>query len=73
MSTSDQLVQIGYFDNVTDAYVALGALRDAGIPCQVIDGLAALYTPIGTPVSGARILVFQRDLERARQILQRDT
>lgn len=67
----DRLTSIGDFENIADAYIAMGALRNEGIPCQVVDGLASLYTPLPMPAGGTKVLVFQRDLERAMQILNR--
>lgn len=54
----DRLTSIGDFENIADAYIAMGALRNEGIPCQVVDGLASLYTPLPMPAGGTKVLVF---------------
>lgn len=72
MSNSSELITVGDFQNVTEAYVAMGALRNEGIECQVIDGNASLYTPIPAPAGGAKLLVFKRDLDCVMEILGRN-
>ncbi|MDE7471690.1 MAG: DUF2007 domain-containing protein, partial [Paramuribaculum sp.] len=58
----DRLTSIGDFENIADAYIAMGALKNEGIPCQVVDGLSSLYTPLPMPAGGTKLHVFQPEV-----------
>lgn len=72
MDNPDRIVTIREYATGPDAYVALGALRNAGIPATVTDGLSTLYCPAPPPAGGYRLQVFGRDMKRALEILGDD-
>ncbi|MBP3288042.1 MAG: DUF2007 domain-containing protein [Muribaculaceae bacterium] len=68
-NNDSELISVGSFENIPDAYIAMGALRNEGIECQVVDTDSSLYSPFPAPIGGPRLLIFKRDLPRVKEIL----
>ncbi len=67
MSDPDELFAIHEAANVTEAHFVKNLLLDAGIKASVSEADAPLHLPI-TPTS---VLIFRRDEERARAVIDK--
>jgi hypothetical protein len=75
MNTSkDKTIVLTEFLNDFEANLALGVLRDNDIPCmlqnELLGGSASLSGAVLQPI---RLLVFEKDLETARELLNQST
>jgi hypothetical protein len=65
----DRLVVLATFGNEVEAALARNLLQAGGIPAQMEgEGTANIFGSIGNPF-GVRLLVFERDLPQAEQVL----
>ncbi len=66
----NKIVVLREFSNIYDANIALGVLRANGINCelenQLVGGVSSI---VGALSDSIRLIVFESDLERARQLL----
>jgi hypothetical protein len=66
----NKIVVLREFNNIYDANIALGVLRANGINCelenQLVGGVSSI---VGALSDSIRLIVFETDLERARQLL----
>lgn len=70
MSDTD-LVVAEIFDDAVAANIAMGMLRTNGIPCVLNHELLYSVLRINlSPDNGIRLMVYQRDLEKALTLLQ---
>lgn len=71
-----RIVLARVYDTLGEASIALGALRASGIPCILDNAIMASVFGIPTaPFDGIRLMVFEKDLPQALQLLdhpQRD-
>ena len=56
------------YSNETEAQLDAMKLKEAGIDCMVTNGFMGTLLPIAT--GGVRLMVFDDDLQRARQLLE---
>ncbi|MCM1483036.1 MAG: DUF2007 domain-containing protein [Muribaculaceae bacterium] len=69
-SQSGDLEAVRVFDQDWEAHLAQGALEEAGIPSVIDNAIMAATIPIGfNSIGGVRLMVFSRDAERARDVL----
>ena len=68
MRDNERLVTVGEFENEMDAKLAKLALEQEGIACSLSGGDLMMNIPIQSIVS-IELLVFERDAERALEIL----
>lgn len=61
----DQTVVLTSYNSPEEAAIVAGMLRSNGIPCE-IENRNNLYVPT---FNGVDIIVFEKDLQRARQLL----
>lgn len=61
----DQTVILTSYNSPEEAAIVAGMLRSNGIPCE-IENRNNLYVPT---FNGVDIIVFEKDLQRARQLL----
>ena len=66
MQTKTTLLQT--YANETEAQLDASKLKEAGIECMVVNGFMGTLLPIAT--GGVRLVVFEDDLQRARQVLE---
>lgn len=67
---NSNLVVAEIFDNAPAANIAMGMLRANGIPCILDHELVYSVLHINlTPDNGIRLMVFERDLATALQLL----
>lgn len=70
MKDSD-LVVFGTYYNDADAYIAKGVLETNGVPCIINNEIMSTVYPITvTSLGEIKLLVFRRDLELARRIME---
>lgn len=69
MDNNDRIICLREYATGPEAYIALDRLRNAGIISTVTDGLSTLYVPAPPPAGGYRLMVFERDAERAAALL----
>jgi hypothetical protein len=66
----NKIVVLREFSNIYDANIALGVLRANGINCelenQLVGGVSSI---VGALSDSIRLIVFESDLEHARQLL----
>lgn len=68
--TDNELVNCAEFISDAEAHIAEAALRQEGIMCVIDNELFSRIYPIGTSdLGGLRLMVFRRDLEKAKQII----
>ena len=66
-----ELVLLKTFSTDWEAYIAKGVLENEGIPSIVNNDIMSGIYPIGfNKLGGVRILVFRRDLERAKKAIE---
>jgi hypothetical protein len=69
--SSGDLVLVGRFFALAEAYVVQSRLAAEGVPALVADALAAQNLPWGSgALGGVRVLVPESHVDRARKILQ---
>lgn len=69
--SDDNLVLLKTFFTDWEAYIAKGVLDTEGIPSIINNEIMAGIYPIGfNKLGGVRLLVFSRDLERARKAIE---
>ena len=67
----DELVLLRTFSTDWEAYIAKGVLDTEGIPSIINNGIMSGIYPIGfNKLGGVRLLVFQRDLDRAAKAIE---
>ena len=70
MKDSD-LVVFGTYYSDADAYIAKGVLETNGVPCIINNEIMSTAYPITvTSLGEIKLLVFRRDLELARRIME---
>lgn len=67
----DEIVPCKEFSLDAEARLAESFLKNEGISCFIeSDFFSTIYPmPFGSPLGGARLMVKNRDLERARQLI----
>ncbi len=68
----DKLVILTTCENAMHAHILQGALKNVGIPSMLQNELSASVALQGFIGMGVQILVFEKDLERAKEILAID-
>lgn len=64
------LVLLNEYYSDAEAYIAKGVLETNGIPCVINNEIMSSVYPITVTTLGAiRLMVFERDLETARELL----
>lgn len=67
---NDEIVLCRRFYDDVAANLALGALRENGIPSTIDNQIFSSVYPLGMSSLGAlRLMVFKKDLDRANEIL----
>ena len=70
MKDSD-LVVFGTYYSDADAYIAKGVLETNGVPCIINNEIMSTVYPITvTSLGEIKLVVFRRDLELARRIME---
>ena len=59
-------------DNAIQAHILQGALENEGIPSVLKNEEMGNFFSYNRAIGGVDILVYERDLERAREILERN-
>lgn len=68
--SNDDLVECHEFSNDAEAHLAEAWLRQEGIDCYLFNEIFSSLYPVGVaPFGGVRVMVRQRDLEKARDII----
>ena len=68
-NSNEILLCRSFYDDIA-ANLAAGALRDHDIPCTIDNQVFSSVYPLGMSALGAlRLMVFKKDLEKAREIL----
>ena len=65
----DDLVVLNHYENAVDANVIAGMLKENGIPCMIQNETASLVLEMGN-WSKPRILVFRRNLDAAKELIE---
>lgn len=64
------LVLLNEYYSDAEAYIAKGVLETNGIPCVINNEIMSSVYPITVTTLGAiRLMVFERDLDTARELL----
>lgn len=61
----DRTVLLTSYNSVEEAEIVAGMLRSNGIPCEV-ENRNNLYVPV---FNGADLIVFEKDFDRARNLV----
>lgn len=69
MKKPDDLVILDVYRDAVTAYMAKGVLAENGVESMVTNELMSSILPLNMALGGVRLLVFRRDLEKAREIL----
>lgn len=70
MDPPDKIVVFAVYDSVIDANIIKTKLDAYGIPCFLTDeNISSLYPLPGNSFSGARLHVFENDLEQVKMIV----
>ena len=70
MDTPDKIVVFAVYDSVIDANIIKTKLDAYGIPCFLTDeNISSLYPLLGNSFSGARLHVFENDVDQVKLIL----
>lgn len=70
-SKDDKLVVLKTFFTDWEAYIAKGVLDTEGIPSIINNEIMSTIYPIGfNKLGGVRLLVFNRDFERAKKAIE---
>jgi hypothetical protein len=64
----EKLVLLASFFNATDAHLLKGLLESEGMESFVFDERSSSVTPL---IGGVRLMVWETDLERAKEIMSR--
>ncbi|MDE6782944.1 MAG: DUF2007 domain-containing protein [Paramuribaculum sp.] len=68
--SNDDLVECREFTTDAEAHLAEAWLRQEGIDCYLFNEIFSSLYPVGVaPFGGVRLMVRQRDLEKARDII----
>lgn len=68
---NDELVIFNAYTNDADAYIAKGVLETNGVPCIINNEIFSSVYPVGlAPWASIKLLIFRRDLEKARIIME---
>ncbi|MBR5087061.1 MAG: DUF2007 domain-containing protein [Muribaculaceae bacterium] len=73
MENDDNIVTLSKYNSQVDAEIVKGALEQNGIIAGVMGDATANALLQGFPQGAYRVVVFERDLEKARQIIGDDT
>jgi Putative prokaryotic signal transducing protein len=70
MEDQEKIIVFAVYDSVIDANIIKTKLDAYGIPCFLTDeNISSLYPLLGNSFSGARLHVFENDVEQVKQIL----
>lgn len=70
MEKDDDLILLNTYYSDVDAYIAKGVLETNGIPCVINNEIMSSVYPITTTsLGGIKLLIFRRDLDVARELL----
>jgi hypothetical protein len=70
MDKPEKIVVYAVYDSVIDANIIKTKLDAYGIPCFLTDeNISSLYPLPGNSFSGARLHVFERDVEQIKELL----
>ena len=70
MKKPDDLVIFDVYPDAVSAHIAKGVLNTNGIECMITNELMSGILPLSNlPVGGANLMVFRKDLDRAREIM----
>lgn len=72
MNDKEKTVELTICKNSWHAHVLQGALENVGIPSMLQNELSASVALQGMVNAGIQIFVFEKDLERAKEILAID-
>ena len=68
---NDKIVVYSNYNTLSEAYEARNVLESCGIPCFISnENMAAVYPMFDSSVGGVSLNIFEKDRERAREILQ---
>lgn len=68
----DKIVVYSGYNTLSEAYEARNILESCGIPCFISnENMATVYPMFDSNVGGVRLHLFEKDLARAREILQK--
>lgn len=74
MTTNDHIVTFETYYDPMLAEIIKGKLEANGIPCFIADESMGTMIPIyNQAIGGIKIKVFERDMEKAREIIDTDT
>lgn len=74
MEKPEDLVELGIFDDAVSAYIIKGVLSTNGIESVVTNELMSGILPLNTlSVGQVRLLVFRKQLEEARRVVERNS
>ena len=70
MENPEKLVTFGTYPDAVSAYIAKGVLNTNGIECVITnERMSGIFPLPDLPIGQVRILVFEKDLEMARNIM----
>lgn len=69
MKKPDDLVILDVYRDAVTAYMEKGVLAENGVESMVTNELMSSILPLNMALGEVRLLVFRRDLEKAREIL----
>jgi len=73
MDKPEKIVVFAVYDSVIDANIIKTKLDAYGIPCFLTDeNISSLYPLPGNSFSGARLHVFERDVEMVKDLIDKE-
>lgn len=69
----DKIVTLNTFIDSMEAEIALGKLQTAGISCYIDENATSIYPLYSDALGAYKIKVFERDVEKSREILAEDS
>lgn len=72
MPSGEQIVNFATYYDPMLAHIIRTRLEDNGIPCFVDDSMMNVYPIYSNALSGIKLKVFQRDVDKAKAILAED-
>ncbi len=65
----DKIVTLDTYIDLMQAQIVLAKLEAAGISCFMDENAAGVYPLYASALGGFKVKVFERDLEKCRQVL----
>ncbi|MFV0391989.1 MAG: DUF2007 domain-containing protein [Paludibacteraceae bacterium] len=70
MENEEKLVSLKFYSSMIEAEVEMDVLKNNGIECMLNDGtMVGLFPIFDDKERGIEVLVFEKDFERANQVI----